>query len=706
MSESDASTTNIASGNALVGVQARNLNNTAVNVIGTVNNYHGTQPPTSPEDAAANLAVTVRLQWDQEARRQAVHGDRALPVRFGPAASTPGAPELSGRLAEIAAVYESIPSGRLVVLGEAGSGKTILALRFVLSRLENPGAGDRVPVIFSLGSWNPKEIALRDWMCRRMLLDYPALEGLAASGGNLADALIDGDHILPVLDGFDEIASGLRAKALEALDFYAKPLVLTSRPKEYAAAVKENSALADAACVQLEALGIEDIDAYLTSAGTRDSGVRAAWEPVLEQLRAEPPTPGAAIVAEALATPLMLALARTIYRGSRKPGPEELLDFPDNAAVQEHLVAEFVPAVYDRPKAESGPNMPPVARAPRSWNAENAQRWLGYLAKTGTQDIEWWQIGSTIKLRRRMLIVAVAVGLATVLVTVPIYGIEFSIEAGLVPGLERALFSAVVGGLGVGLTFGLMHGFATAKLKDRGPVFEPSHMRPRFDDGFFETWRRLRQRFWRHFLPRVGTGFLGGLLFGGLWASAEALVELFEGYPWLRSLLDTAGLLILGIGVGVGVGLVATVGAALETVIKPEEREETVEPVDLLNASRETVLIQLLAVVLVIGVGFGLEFGFVLGIAAGIGSGLVAGIVVGLGVCTMTAWGRWVLLARIWLPLTGRAPGALFDFLQDAYERGVLRQSGAVYQFRHERIRARLAEGQRPAADSKTEVYQ
>ena len=54
-------------------------------------------------------------------------------IRRLPAGATPGPLDLSGRLDEIVGVYRRIPSGRLVVLGRSGSGKTILAVRFVLS---------------------------------------------------------------------------------------------------------------------------------------------------------------------------------------------------------------------------------------------------------------------------------------------------------------------------------------------------------------------------------------------------------------------------------------------------------------------------------------------------------------------------------------------------------------------------------------------
>ena len=56
----------------------------------------------------------------------------------------------------------------------------------------------------------------------------------------------------------------------------------------------------------------------------------------------------------------------------------------------------------------------------------------------------------------------------------------------------------------------------------------------------------------------------------------------------------------------------------------------------------------------------------------------------------LTAWGRW-LLARTGLPLCRRLPWQIMTFLDDARRRGVLRQIGGVYEFRHARLRDSLA---------------
>ncbi|WP_338596752.1 hypothetical protein [Saccharopolyspora sp. SCSIO 74807] len=77
--------------------------------------------------------------------------------------------------------------------------------------------------------------------------------------------------------------------------------------------------------------------------------------------------------------------------------------------------------------------------------------------------------------------------------------------------------------------------------------------------------------------------------------------------------------------------------------------------------------------------------------SAQIFSGIFVGLVIGVVRFALSAWGQWVLFARLWLPLTRRLPWRPKMFLEDAYERGVLRRTGAVYQFRHAQLRDHLA---------------
>ncbi|MFC9427620.1 hypothetical protein [Streptomyces sp. NPDC056987] len=57
---------------------------------------------------------------------------------------------------------------------------------------------------------------------------------------------------------------------------------------------------------------------------------------------------------------------------------------------------------------------------------------------------------------------------------------------------------------------------------------------------------------------------------------------------------------------------------------------------------------------------------------------------------SVSAWGTFTA-ARVLPWLAGQAPWKLMDFLEAAHRHGILRQSGAYYQFRHARLQERLA---------------
>ena len=86
--------------------------------------------------------------------------------------------------------------------------------------------------------------------------------------------------------------------------------------------------------------------------------------------------------------------------------------------------------------------------------------------------------------------------------------------------------------------------------------------------------------------------------------------------------------------------------------------------------------------------------GGVFAVADGVLSAVGVLIVLLLG-STSGAWARY-LDARLRLAMRGRLPWRTISFLNDAHRRGVLRQTGAVYQFRHIRLQEQLAAGYSP----------
>ncbi|MEX2969688.1 NACHT domain-containing protein [Streptomyces sp. C184] len=652
------------------------------------------------EEVAQHLASAVYAQWQSEVHRRRVHDPFPLNVRFRAAATEvsdhwarirqapPGADAgppgeadrlaLTGRLDRIVEVYRSVPSRRLVVLGAAGAGKTVLTLRFVLDWLDTRGPDDPVPVLFSLGSWDPARLSLRDWLCGQLAHDY-GLAASAAQGGNLVGALVDGGWILPVLDGFDEIASGLQGMALRALSSTGMALLLTSRAVEYGEAVAHTDVLRAAAVVHLDDLTLDDLIHYLLRAGRPSldgerNGHRTEWGYLLARLREQPWSRGEVNLATALRTPLIVAMARTLPCDTPGQGPLVLLDtgrFPTPEAVRQHLLAALVPVAYAGPPDGRGNG----ARRRRHWTPARAQHWLGYLAahlnQRGTPGLAWWELGTTMRRSSRMLIVgflaALAFGVTTGAgnlfadLTGTAHGLTFALERGLAAGLVAGLVAGPV----FGLAYGLVSGAAAR---------EPSQMRI---PAAFGRTRGLRARA----VPRGMAGLAFGLAAAVVWVLVDRVVVERPGFGD-----GLVGGFVFGPGIGLGAGLVSGLLACLEA---PLDLRSAAGPADLLHTSRRNVVLHMLAWLLVLGLLAGLAKGPLAGLAFGIEGGFGGGLGYALSV---TAWGQWAALARTWLPLTGRLPWAVLAFLDDACRRGVLRQAGAVYQFRDAQLEQHLAE--------------
>lgn len=186
----------------------------------------------------------------------------------------------------------------------------------------------------------------------------------------------------------------------------------------------------------------------------------------------------------------------------------------------------------------------------------------------------------------------------------------------------------------------------------------------------------------------IAFGLANMLVFGNTYGFAEQLVD------------GIMGGLLFGLPFGLVYGMVNVVVSALGDSLDPHASN----PWMLLIRDRTVTLVRIIASVLASGLGSALvavglimvltadpaSKGMVLAIAlmAGIPVGLMAGMVR----LALSAWGSWLISVHLWLPLTGRLPWRPKCFLEDAYDRGILRQSGAAYQFRHAQLRDHLVD--------------
>lgn len=807
--------------------------------------------PSPQDDAAEQLAHAVSAQWVRELELRRAYDPQPLQVHWHVVDSDLAdhrdnierradstrreLGDLSGSFAAVEDVYRMVPSERLLVLGGPGSGKTVLAIHFVLSVLQARGsAADRVPVLFNLGGWNPA-VALRDWLADQLTVDYPM-------GRRLAVELLDGNRILPVLDGFDEIVDGFHQAALAELSSTTMPFLLTSRVDEFSAAVSVTGRrLSRAAVVQLDRIGIEDLAGYLPLTTRRTTTVGhhevPMWTALLDEVGHAADRPGSRNFLDALATPLMATLARAVYSDDPRRDPAELLDaerFPTARAIEEHLLASFVPATY---YSATGKDPAKIRRH---------EQWFGFLARhlddLGTFDLAWWRLAEAVPRPTRSLLMGafaalasgLPIALALFLFSVP--GYTHVLVGGVVGGavllatwsgrrvLAGAAFAvttaAVLGSIalskGVGrdtIVFGATATGAVAavlywlagrstpvpsyiRLSLRMPpqalareirfgfwggvialacsfffrLAEPeedplrlykllgsaalgifyglytaaiSGISFRWHTGRAVGWIAISTSLWlaAYFLlhPSQGPlGFIlsspaavaigvvlsmyttenpgssgsetrfsvktlglviGGGLAGGLCGTLFGVTQLVSGtydthsYNPIQYLVGTS---VAGIVSGTLAGLIARVTVSGVRSIKDFERNvdlnTAISPIFLLRLDRKNSLLNALVYVIPLSALTMVLFTPTRGVAAGLTTTAVVALVIGiLAGVSARAWGRWVIVTRFWLPLTGRLPWRLTRFLTDAHRLGVLRQVGAVYQFRHARLQAYLA---------------
>ncbi|GII82282.1 SARP family transcriptional regulator [Sphaerisporangium siamense] len=651
--------------------------------------------------AARELALAVTQQWTAEAARS-LYRPKPVRVRWSstgrPITATASAVlgearagraervELRGDLEELVAAFRRLPARQLVILGEPGAGKTVLATLLTLGLLDAPEPGEPTPVLVPLSSWNPRRDHLHTWLARKLVEDYPGLANRTAYGPDAAARLVSTGRVMPVLDGLDETPPGLHALAIDALDQAiagGRPLVVTCRSTEYEKAVQHGGAiLARAAVVEIEPVDVDDAITYLT-ARRRLGDDR--WNPVAEHLRAHPEGP----LAAALSTSLMVDLTRGAY-ADPTGDPADLLDdvrFPGQAEIEEHLLDAFLPAAYrPRPPAPGAPPQPPSRYRP-----EQAERWLtflaGHLRRRHTHDLAWWELADGLPRRTRGLVL------------------------GLPPALLSALTGYLAAGPGAGLVYGASFALAGVIANGRGRRAGPVRVETRFRG----TTGRFLTRFAIGLTVGVGLG-LGWSLPLSVTLMLCAVFGLATGsHVWLDTPADATR--ASSPSAVLRQDRVATLSLTLSTVLAlglfyatayTFSGDVRLIPVlggvfDLELAVPAGVAAALLGRSLFGRVGavtYGLAGAAVGGqvmattstFAFGLVVGHLFGLAVALGVTSSRAWGAFTV-TRVWLALTGRAPLRLIRFLDDAHRRGVLRQTGGVYQFRHARLQDHLANG-------------
>jgi hypothetical protein len=301
-----------------------------------------------------------------------------------------------------------------LILGAAGSGKTILLIdlaRELLDRAQQDDA-EPIPAIFLLSTWTDKKQPIAEWLAAELLIRYfiPL---------DISKSWINSGRVIALLDGLDEVAKPHREACLTAINTYVQApgkcaLVVCCRSADYFAL---HTRLLLHEAVEVKPLTEQQIDTYLSSAGEHLVSVRTA-------LHADPE------LRDLARTPFFLSVMTFAYNNMPV---ERILTTKSNKTRREQLFEAYVQRALERRGTH------------RVYTPELTKRWLRYLARQmASHDLTEFHIEriqadwlSEDKRRFRYYLgVSIIIGL--------MFGVPSALYQARIDPLPKALFTGVL----------------------------------------------------------------------------------------------------------------------------------------------------------------------------------------------------------------------------------------------------------------------
>jgi hypothetical protein len=554
-----------------------------------------------------------------------------------------------------------------------------------------------VPVLLTLGDWNPATTGLIDWADKVLARDYGARE---VAGKPVYRELLEDGRIALFLDGLDEMPKQFWTVASRRIEEAPHlRIVLTARPP-----AGERAHVAFAARITLEPVVVEEAADYLRAACNR-SIHPDKWDALGGYIESHPDS----LAARVLCTPLMLSLALSTF-DREGADPLTLVDderFSSEAHMETFLISQMVPVAFGGPDADEGPS---------SVTPEVAMRHLRSLAGCmgAGRDLAWWRV-------RRWL-----PAFAPAVLCLAFMGVVAG-AAGVLAGPGAALALGLPGAAAAPLAGGATAAFATRRGRGRTHGTTPRLFVSVLVGFLFGACMAMVPRLEAaNYEPGLGTVGLG-VLFGLAGGVAVGVLALHDG-PLIASPRRVSPKDVLfGIPAGVATGL--TYGLAEDTWIgaglgalsalgfmvgvawtrPPDRPEEGATP---LSSFRRDIWGGVLLGSVISGTAT-IAFAIVLGedhdvvTATLLAAGLTWPFAALIGASTSQACALILTLFGLRLsgvPLprkllsvrgesadrstgTGNRPAG---FLEDARARNILRSVGTLYQFRHARLQDEL----------------
>lgn len=289
-------------------------------------------------------------------------------------------------------------NGKLLILGEAGVGKSTLMLSLARDLLQQASEDPEfpIPVVFNLSSWVGKK-SLSEWMESELNEKYQVPQAVA-------HRWIANDSLLLLLDGLDEVDESFRQDCLDAINTWRDDhafvdVVVSSRIVDY-----EN--LSDKlhlnGAVVIQPLSDEQVADYLDQIGGQTTGLRRLLSNNVE-------------MQELSHSPFMLSVMITAYQDVTV---EQLPDFDSLDEQRHYLFDLYVKRAWERRTAEKKFSLAEIRHwsSRLAWGMKQRSRAMFFVEELQPD----WLIGNarTQFYRRYQVIVMVILGFAWLLASV------------------------------------------------------------------------------------------------------------------------------------------------------------------------------------------------------------------------------------------------------------------------------------------------
>ncbi|MDX1667108.1 MAG: hypothetical protein R3350_07760 [Saprospiraceae bacterium] len=570
--------------------------------------------------------------------------------------------------------------GRLLIVGEPGSGKTSLLLQLELALLETET--DALPVVLNLSTWKSSFLQMEAWLERILPVELGINTGFTRE-------LLHQARIIPLFDGLDEVPKNERASCLEAIGRYGadarRQYVISSRIEEYKSVDRDAPVHMQ---IEVGGLTFSQIETELTRIGYQQPEAL----PLLQAIRQDK------TLREVAQKPFFFnALQLLFAKGKRLSDLKFTADTVEGR--QKEILQHFITG--ELADAKYGPKL--------------AADWLSYFAIQMTRhglgvfelkDLQyswgsWSSFQSVLAWRVHNLVVGLVKGLESGLFTGLLIGLVYSAHWGLIAGLVVAVLAIISSDQGF------------ESVTDRDP--------PERKNGAFRTFFRM--------INKDALAIMNHVLFFSLPAGVVVGIYL----PATDPIPGNGYNLVLGIGLGLVsailsgllfgyiIGLIYGLIEELYWYIRKGRVEERIKRYEMelpeiktrenLSWSWQrflTVLKNSWKGLLFISIVFGLFIGYIDGWARGLMAVLsysflfviAAGIFGGISITGLikinrpyqrfTASMRFLYLSilqhwllRLQLYSKGLLPLRLVVFLEDMARCHLIESDGASWRFRH-----------------------